>query len=170
MATVLELARRAGVSAENVLRVINGHPVSSDISTRVGAAIDELGPPSTSSTDVQPSDRARNQLFENIARATAELESNVPREVGSVVVEALRVEVRPVTERMETMSLLIEEVADAWSELRSQVAAERRERLEDVELMVELMTTGWRSVDRRLARVERMLERLERGSNGTNHS
>jgi chaperonin cofactor prefoldin len=155
------------VSAENVLRVVNGHPVSSDISTRVGAAIEELGPPTSSSTAVEPAESVRNQLFENIARATAELESSVPREVGSLVVEALRVEVRPVTERMETMGLLIEEIAEAWKDLRSQVTSERKERLEDVELMVELMTTGWRSVDRRLGRVEKMLERLERGSNGT---
>jgi hypothetical protein len=169
MATVLELARRAGVSAENVLRVIHDQPVRSDVAARVGDAIDELGPPVTPTTAVElvePADRARTQLFENLARATAELEASVPREVGSVVVEALRIEVRPVAERVATMSAVIEEAIEAWRELRSEVVSERRERLEDVELLVELVTAGWRSVDRRLGRVERMLERLEQGRNG----
>lgn len=169
MATVLELARRAGVSAENVLRVIHGQPVSSDIAARVDDAIDELGPPVTPAAAVElvePAERARTQLFEGFARATAELEASVPREVGTVVIEALRVEVRPVAERVATMSALIEEAIEAWKDLRSEVASERRERLEDVELLVELVTAGWRSVDRRLGRVERMLERLEKGRNG----
>ena len=81
-----------------------------------------------------------------------------------MVLEALRVEVRPVADRVASMSALVEQVVEAWKELRSDIGSERRERMEDLELIVDLITSGWRSVDRRLGRVERMLERFENGS------
>jgi hypothetical protein len=81
-----------------------------------------------------------------------------------VVVDALRVEVRPVVKQVASMSVLVEQFAETWHELRAEIGAERRERLEDLELIVELITSGWRTVDRRLGRVERMLDRLENGS------
>ncbi|HWM12929.1 MAG TPA: hypothetical protein VNO56_00445, partial [Gaiellaceae bacterium] len=37
---------------------------------------------------------------------------------------------------------------------------------EDVALLTELVTTGWRSVDRRLARLEQIVARIEAGRNG----
>jgi hypothetical protein len=170
MATILELARHAGVSAENVLRVVHGEPVSSEVVDRVSEAIETLGaPPSTpTSVEVAATSAAvagtRAQLLESLAKATAELEQTVPREVGSMVLEALRVEVRPVADRVASMSALVEQVVEAWKELRSDIGSERRERMEDLELIVDLITSGWRSVDRRLGRVERMLERFENGS------
>jgi DNA-binding LacI/PurR family transcriptional regulator len=45
VATVLELAAYADVSAENVLRVGHGEPVGEDVGRRVHDAIDALGPP-----------------------------------------------------------------------------------------------------------------------------
>jgi DNA-binding MarR family transcriptional regulator len=45
--------------------------------------------------------------------------------------------------------------------LGGEVSVERRERVEDLALLTELITTGWRTVDRRLARLERMLARLK---------
>src|SRR6185312_10202092 len=42
MPTVLQLARHASVSTENVLRVLNGEPVSASVSESVWQAIDEL--------------------------------------------------------------------------------------------------------------------------------
>jgi hypothetical protein len=38
------------------------------------------------------------------------------------------------------------------------IQRERQERLDDVALITELITAGWRSVDRRLGRVERLLK------------
>jgi hypothetical protein len=43
----------------------------------------------------------------------------------------------------------------------SDVESERRERVENIALLTELVTTGWRGVDRRLARLENMITRLE---------
>ena len=44
MATILELAAHAEVSAETVLRVVNGEPVNEEVERRVRDAIAELGP------------------------------------------------------------------------------------------------------------------------------
>ena len=46
----------------------------------------------------------------------------------------------------------------------------RRDRLEDVALLTELVTSGWRSVDRRLARLEKIVARIEAGRNGLRES
>jgi hypothetical protein len=50
-------------------------------------------------------------------------------------------------------------------QVSGEVESERRERTEDVALLTELVTTGWRSVDRRLARLEQIVARIEAGRN-----
>lgn len=163
MATILELARHADVSAESVLRVVNGEPVSGEIAERVNRAIEELGPP-TSSRSLQPvrvaeaAETSPQELLDTVAAAAAKLEERLPEDVGSVVYEAVRVEVRPMQQHLAQMEQLFEQVVRRIEEVGE---SERRERLEDIALLIELVTTSWRTVDRRLGRVERMLERLE---------
>jgi hypothetical protein len=62
------------------------------------------------------------------------------------------------------MADLIDELRVVVSRIDSIVGEERRARLEDLQLVTELIITGWQTMDRRMARVERMLERAE--SNG----
>jgi hypothetical protein len=163
VATILELARHADVSAESVLRVVNGEPVSGEIAERVNRAIEELGPP-TSSRSLQPvraaeaAESSPQELLDTVAAAAAKLEERLPEDVGSVVYEAVRVEVRPMQQHLAQMEQLFEQVVRRIEEVGE---SERRERLEDIALLIELVTTSWRTVDRRLGRVERMLERLE---------
>jgi hypothetical protein len=163
VATILELARHADVSAESVLRVVNGEPVSGEIAERVNRAIEDLGPPTSSRTlQPLPADEAANgspqELLDSFAAAAAKLEERLPEDVGSVVYEAVRVEVRPMQQHLAQMEQLCEQVVRRIEEIGE---SERRERLEDIALLIELVTTGWRTVDRRLGRVERMLQRLE---------
>jgi hypothetical protein len=169
MATILELARHADVSAENVLRVVNGEPVSAAVAQRVQAAIEAVGPPPGSSVELRPMeatlDRTRRQLIETFAETAAELEARLPEGVGSVVYEALRVEVRPVTDQLAQMGSIVERLLDRVAHTDVGIELERKERLDDLALITELITTGWRTVDRRLARVERMVEELGK-SNG----
>jgi hypothetical protein len=60
---------------------------------------------------------------------------------------------------MARMQSLIEELAAALARVGSGMDHERHERLQDLALVTDLIVTGWRTVDRRLARVERALER-----------
>ena len=169
MASILELAQFANVSAENVLRVVHGEPVSEDVADKVHEAIAALGPPPypRSSVEVLPAttskdvERREDELLERFSAAAAELEATLPQGVSSVVYEALRVEVRPVAQHVAEMGSLFEHMLGRLERVGSDVEGERRDRLEDVALLAELITTGWRGVDRRLARLEHMIARLE---------
>jgi hypothetical protein len=171
MASILEIAEHADASAENVLRVVNGEPVSSVVAERVRRAIDELGPPPYPGTALEPLpveatlDRTRKQLLDRFAETAAELEAKLPEGVGSVVYEALRVEVRPVAQHVAELGTLFERMLGRLEQVSGEVESERRERAEDVALLTELVTTGWRSVDRRLARLEQIVARIEAGRN-----
>lgn len=164
-ATILELAQHADVSAENVLRVVNGEPVSSAVAERVRRAIDELVRPYPEAALGHPQvqatlDRTRQQLLETFAETAAELEAKLPEGVGSVVYEALRVEVRPMTTQVVQMAKLVQALLDHVRQTETEIQRERKERLDDLALLTELINTGWRTVDRRLGRLERMLEDL----------
>jgi hypothetical protein len=172
MASVLELARYANVSAENVLRVVHGEPVSEDVAQRVATAMEALGPPPSprATAPALPAEVAveprHEELLERFTQAAAELQASLPQGVSSVVYEALRVEVRPVAQDLAELGALFEEMLRRLEQVGSEVGAERRERVEDVALLTELVTTGWRTVDRRLARLEQILSRLEERPSG----
>jgi hypothetical protein len=167
MASILEIARLANVSAENVLRVVNGEPVSSEVASKVARAIDTVGPPAASrlNAEVVPADRRSgseaNELVSRVDQMAADLEARLPRDVGSILYEALRVQVQPVSRHIAELDALYQLINGRLEDMRLQIERERHERLEDVALLSELVSAGWRSADRRLARVERMLTRLE---------
>jgi hypothetical protein len=162
MATILEIAGLANVSAENVLRVVNGEPVSSEVASKVARAIETVGPPAAGrlNAEVVPADSRSgseaNELVSRVDQMAADLEARLPRNVGSILYEALRVQVQPVSRHIAELDALYQLING-----RLQIERERHERLEDVALLSELVSAGWRSADRRLARMERMLTRLE---------
>ncbi len=170
VATILDLADYAAVSAENVLRVIHGEPVSEDVERRVYEAIDALGvPPYPRQVEVLPAippGASSDELLQRFQDTAAELETTLPEGVGSVVYEALRVEIRPVAQHVAELGALFERVLGRLEQISTSVEDERRDRLEDVALLTELVTSGWRSVDRRLARLEMIVARIEAGRSG----
>jgi hypothetical protein len=171
VATILELADYAEVSAENVLRVVHGEPVSEDVERRVHEAIDALGsPPYPGQVEVLPALPAgvpgSDELLQRFQATAAELDAGLPQGVGSVVHEALRVEVHPVAQHVAELGALFEQMLARLEEASTSVEDERRDRLQDVALLTELITSGWRSVDRRLARLEQIVARIEAGRNG----
>lgn len=173
VATILELAAYAEVSAENVLRVVHGEAVSEEVEKRVQAAIEALGPPPyPRRVEVLPAlaepggERGHDDLIERFRATAAELEATVPEGVGTVVYEALRVEVRPVAQHVAELGTLFGRMLQRLEQVSGEVESERDRRLEDVALLTELVTTGWRSVDRRLARLEQIVARIETGRNG----
>ena len=180
MPTVLQLARHASVSTENVLRVLNGEPVSASVSESVWLAIDEHGePPWPGQALERPLEasinEARRDLMKTVSRTAAELEARLPEGVGSIVYEAVRVEVRPVTQHMAQMQSLVDRLCETLEHVATSVDRERRERLDDLALLTELIVTGWRTMERRVAHIERLLERQSDGhqtgsETGNSHS
>jgi hypothetical protein len=54
------------------------------------------------------------------------------------------------------------QLRDVFQDLMGRLDRERRERIDDVALTTDLITEGWRTVDRRLGRLEKIIERLDR--------
>lgn len=162
MPTILELATQAEVTPEQVLRVVNREPVSDDVARRVERAMEALGRPAyPRGPAAPPAALAALEPAPGAAstRGASELVPDVAVEVGSVVYEAVRVEVRPVTQHLAGLQSLFDGLVDELRRLRAEVEAERRERVEDLALQVELLRASWVGVDRRLGRIERALER-----------
>jgi hypothetical protein len=193
VARIHDIAHRADVPVEAVLRFVNGEPVSQAYAERVQQAMAELGGgpddtvvetlralaqegnelanvaastiPSTetSSAPENVTGQLRDDLLGSLERAAARLETSVPG-LQRVVYDALRVEVHPVAEHVGAVGSLVGELQQSLAKLRTEVGRERQDRLGDIEVLIDLVVTGWQTVDRRLGRVEKMLERMQGSS------
>ena len=137
MTTVLELAARAQLPVETVLRVLLREPVNDAAAQKVAEAVAELGLPVYPRPDGHVDVVAEEE-------APAELVLHEQRPVP-VAGQELAVELR-----------------DVFQDLMARLDRERRERIDDVALTTDLITEGWRTVDRRLGRLEKIIERLDR--------
>jgi hypothetical protein len=151
VATILELAQHADLPAETVLRVILREPTSEAAKRAVAAAVAELGPPDyprpNGNVDVVPDD-------EGVGAELAVQEQPQAPALDEAVLEEVRNLVNPAAEQVLQLRALFQEFI-------RRLSAERRERVEDLELMTELMIEGWKNVDRRLGRIEKVVGRLE---------
>jgi hypothetical protein len=107
-------------------------------------------------------ERAREQI-ESLAQSAAELESSLPEKVGSAVREGVRSEAFPVARQLSEVRGLMNQVIRRLERVEGDMLAERHARVDDLALLVDLVTSGWRSVDDRLRRLE---ERLQAASGG----
>ncbi len=106
-------------------------------------------------------ERARSGL-EALAVTTAELEAGVPERLDTALQRGLREEVLPVARHLAEVRGLSGQTIRRLERLQGDLLAERKARVEDLALLVELITSGWRGVEGRLDRLERILDRLER--------
>jgi hypothetical protein len=107
-------------------------------------------------------ERAREQI-ETLAQSAAELESALPERVGSAVREGVRSEALPVARQLGEVRGLLNQVIRRLERVEGDLLAERHARVDDLALLVDLVTSGWRGVDDRLRRLE---ERFDTASNG----
>jgi hypothetical protein len=98
-------------------------------------------------------ERSRAQI-EELAAAAAELESSIPAHVGVAVRDGLRTEVLPVARHIAEIRGLINHAIRRLERLEGDLLAERHARVDDLALLVDLVSSGWRGVDARLARLE----------------
>ena len=102
-------------------------------------------------------ERAREQV-EALAMAAAELESSLPTRIGDAVQDGLREQVLPVARNLAEIRGLMNQVIRRLERVEGDLLAERHARVDDLALLVELVTSGWRSVDQRLARLEEAIQ------------
>ena len=99
-------------------------------------------------------ERSRTQI-EALVQATAELEGALPEQIGSAVRDGLRVEVLPVARHIAEIRGLLNQAVRRLERLEGEVLAERHARIDDLAVLVDLVSSGWRGVDSRLERIER---------------
>jgi hypothetical protein len=100
--------------------------------------------------------RAREQV-EALVDATAGLEQSLPGRVQ----EAVRTEAQPVGRNLAEIRGLMNQVLRRLSALESDLLAERNARVDDLALLVDLVSSGWKGIDARLGRIEAVVNRLE---------
>lgn len=111
----------------------------------------------TSPGDVDAAlERARAQI-EALAQAAAELESALPNRVGDAVREGVRAEAAPMGRHVAEVRGLLNAVIARLERVEGDLLAERHARVDDLAVLVDLVTSGWKSVDRRLERIETAL-------------
>jgi hypothetical protein len=98
-------------------------------------------------------ERARAQMAE-LTEVAAKLEATLPDQVGDAVREGLRTEATPVARRLAEVHGLANQTIRRLERIESDTLAERHARIDDLSLLVDLITTGWQSVDERLGRIE----------------
>jgi hypothetical protein len=99
-------------------------------------------------------ERSRAQI-EELAAAAAELEASIPEHVGVAVRDGLRAEVLPVARHIAEIRGLLNQAIRRLERLEGDVLAERHARVDDLALLVDLISSGWQGVDARLERLER---------------
>jgi len=102
--------------------------------------------------------RAREQV-DSLAAAAAALEDTLPAKVG----EAVRNEAQPMGRNLAEIRGLMNQVIRRLEHVESDLLAERNARVDDLALLVDLVSSGWKGVDTRLARLEAVMSRLEQG-------
>lgn len=100
-------------------------------------------------------ERSRAQI-EALAAAAAELEASLPERVGAAVHDGLRAEVLPVARHIAEIRGLLNQAIRRLERIEGDLLAERHARIDDLALLVDLVSSGWKGVDERLARVERV--------------
>jgi hypothetical protein len=167
--TIADIARAADVPVESVLRVISRDEVSSDVAARVRDAMKRYGYDRMPQLfgDRGPADalgRVRQRLQDDVDEAVTESEN-----AGSGDSQPDAVAVGAVVDRMDRMAAideLLHRLAQDVDEIKLELRRARSERLEDMTLIVDLIMTSWRGVDRRLSRIDRTLERFEGSREG----
>jgi hypothetical protein len=102
-------------------------------------------------------ERARAGI-EALAETTAKIETSLPAQVGEAVQEGLREQVLPVARHLAEVRGLMGQAIRRLERLEGDQLAERHARVDDLALLVELVTSGWKGVDERLLRLEKGLE------------
>jgi hypothetical protein len=114
-------------------------------------------------TRAQPGDvdaaleRARSQI-EELAELAAKVEATLPERVGEAVQEGMRAEALPVARQLAEVRGLAGQTIRRLERIENDNLAERHARVDDLGLLVDLISSGWQSVDERLARIETAVE------------
>jgi hypothetical protein len=102
-------------------------------------------------------DRARLQI-EALAQTADELQVVLPDAVGSALRDGLREEAAPISRRLAEVKGLSNQLIRRLERLETDLLIERHARVDDLQLLVDLITAQWKGLNDRLDRIEASLE------------
>jgi hypothetical protein len=106
-------------------------------------------------------ERARFQV-ETLAQTANELQVILPDAVGSALRDGLREEAAPISRRLAEVKGLSNQMVRRMERLETDLLAERHARIDDLQLLVDLITGQWRAMNERLDRIERLVQEQPR--------
>jgi hypothetical protein len=98
-------------------------------------------------------ERARAQV-EELGELVARLETAIPAAVGDAVQDGMRAEALPVARQLAEVRGLAGQTIRRLERMETDNLAERHARVDDLSLLVDLISSGWKSVDERLSKIE----------------
>ncbi len=121
---------------------------------RAKARIAEAASGRTAPADLESAlERSRRQI-EALAQAASELEATLPEKIGAAVQDGLRTQVLPVARHIAEIRGLLNQAIRRLERLEGDLLAERHARIDDLTLLVDLVSSGWKGVSDRLERLE----------------
>jgi hypothetical protein len=102
-------------------------------------------------------DRARLQV-EALAETADELQVVLPDAVGNALRDGLRDEAAPISRRLAEVKGLSNQLIRRLERIETDLLAERHARVDDLSLLVDLITGEWQAMNERLDRIERALD------------
>jgi hypothetical protein len=107
-------------------------------------------------------ERARASLEELVASVDSAA-AGLPERVDDAVRSGLRDQVAPVARNLAEIRGLMNQLIRRLEHVEDDSVADRHARVDDLALLVDLISSGWQNVDARLGRVETAVTRLEQG-------
>jgi flavin-binding protein dodecin len=98
-------------------------------------------------------ERARAAI-ESLALASAEVQEGLP----GAIQDGLKEHFRPSARHLAEVRGLMNQVVRRLERLEGDLLTERHARVDDLALLVELVASGWQSVNERLAKIEETLD------------
>ncbi|HLX32650.1 MAG TPA: hypothetical protein VKR79_07765 [Gaiellaceae bacterium] len=99
-------------------------------------------------------ERARSAI-EALAATTAELEAGLPEAIQ----DGLRQHFRPSARHLAEVRGLMNQLIRRLERIEGDALSERNARVDDLSLLVDLIASGWRSVEERITQLESRLQR-----------
>src|SRR5437867_2057734 len=107
----------------------------------------------TAPADVDAALERAREAIQSLTQVSAELQGRLP----GAIQDGLKEHFRPSARHLAEVRGLTNQVLHRLERLEGDLLAERHARVDDLALLVDLIASGWKGVDERLARLERVL-------------
>lgn len=102
-------------------------------------------------------ERARAEVM-RLAKVADDLEASLPKQVSTAVRDGVAREVVPVSRSLAEIRGGLNQALRRLERLEQELLAERSARIDDLAILVDLVSSGWSGVDQRLRKLEAGIE------------